>query len=84
MFLKVAKICRPVFVRSMPKLQQQHSSSPPSCKNCKWSVDNGKLCILFNISYNNSYAFSTEYIRKNIDLCGPEGIYFKQSKNKIK
>ena len=46
----------------------------PSCKDCKWSAQNGKICILFSLNDN---LFETRLIRKNIDLCGPDGFYFK-------
>ena len=25
----------------------------PSCKDCKWSTDNGNICILFKVIYLN-------------------------------
>ena len=40
----------------------------PSCRDCKWSKD--KICILFKVIY-------FKLIRKSIDLCGPDGFYFK-------
>jgi hypothetical protein len=58
------------------------SQGPPSCKDCKWSVDNGKLCLLFQIG-SNVQTFNTESLRTNIDLCGPDGMYFKPKNNLI-
>ena len=79
------KLWRPVITRSIPKQNlQQPPPPPPSCKDCKWSVDNGKLCILFRLNSNDDLKFSTEHIRSNMDLCGPDGLYFKEIKKGIK
>ena len=77
------KLWRPVITRSMPKQNLQQQPPPPSCKDCKWSVDDGKLCLLFKLASNNE-IFSTESLRKNINLCGPEGVYFREIKKEIK
>jgi hypothetical protein len=45
---------------------------PPACKDCKWS--SGNVCKLFSLK---SVDFNSELVRKNTDLCGPDGIYFK-------
>ena len=63
---------------------QKNIQTIPSCKDCKWSVDNGKLCILFKLNSNDDLKFSTKYIRSNTDLCGPEGLYFKEIQKEIK
>jgi hypothetical protein len=52
----------------------------PSCKDCKWSTDNGNICILFSLTDN---LFDSKLIRKNKDLCGPDGFYFKSKESEI-
>jgi hypothetical protein len=54
--------------------------SPPSCKDCKWSADNGNICILFSLTDN---LFDSKLIRKNKDLCGPDAFYFKSKETEI-
>jgi hypothetical protein len=55
---------------------------PPKCKDCKWSVSDGKYCLLFNLN-ESIISFNAENVRKNTDLCGPDGIYFKPIKKEI-
>ena len=83
MLLKSIKTCRPVFVKSMTKPNLQSPPPPPSCKDCKWSIDNGNFCILFNLASDNK-MFKSKDIRKNMNLCGPKGLYFRQVKKEIK
>jgi hypothetical protein len=46
----------------------------PSCRDCKWSANNGKICILFSLTDN---LFESRLVRKDLDLCGPDGFYFE-------
>jgi len=58
-----------------------------NCKDCKFSIqrNNKTLCTLFTINENNKMWYNAELVRENINLCGPDAIYFKQIKNvKIK
>ena len=56
---------------------------PPSCKDCKWSIDSGNFCVLFKINRDDDFAFNAKKVRENSDLCGPDGIYFKPIKKEI-
>ena len=64
------------FLKLTPHVKFVNKTAPPigrpSCKDCKWS--DGQFCNLFTLS---GVIFKAEHIRKNIDLCGPDGVYFK-------
>ena len=70
-----------------PHLSKYSRYPPPECKNCKYSVPklNGEqmVCKLFGsfeqngLEPNITFYLSTEGCRSHIDLCGPDGMYFK-------
>jgi hypothetical protein len=73
----------PIKPRTLVKARFISKTSPmvnvvPSCKDCKWSTENGKICILFSLTDN---LFESRLVRKDRDLCGPDGFYFKPKIN---
>jgi len=55
----------------------------PNCKDCRYNENNTcKLFKLLTVSsvrhINFDYYADTDVCRDDPDLCGPDGIYFKQ------
>jgi len=79
------KTWRPILALSMnkgppppPAPKVNTYSLNPSCKDCKWSVQNGKICTAFSFNKDDPIWYTAERVRSNVELCGPDGFYFKK------
>ena len=67
-----------------PKIKPIKHKVPPSCNDCKYKIDYGKVttCKLFNHFLNEDNIFdfyvNTKICRSNETLCGTKGKYFKE------
>lgn len=48
----------------------------PQCRDCKWFNPKTRMCSVLSWTPKKPMLFRAELVRENVDLCGPEGLYF--------
>ena len=48
----------------------------PKCCDCKWFVPKTKMCRALSWTPEKPSVYRADLVRENIDLCGPEALYF--------